>query len=269
MAESVGLMHAMGWDYRQAEGNLWVASDIRRRIGLEEAPSRMTLWRAERRFSEEWLRELNEKVLAGLQTKERDPGGGVRALAADSTGLGEHARGEWFSFRFGRRLSVHQFRKLHVVSECRGERRGLIRAWALTAPHAADNPMLRSLLDRVEAPLGPVLGDAAYAGRRNVTYVTERGGGPFFPPKFRWTARSRGHPAWRRMILRYRHHPGVFHETYRFRANVERAFSAIQRHQGPFLRARSAVMQRREAGWRMIARNVDLLARARAAREVL
>ena len=69
MAESVGLMHAMGWDYRQAEGNLWVASDIRRRIGLEEAPSRITLWWAERRFSEEWLRELNEKVLAAFKQR--------------------------------------------------------------------------------------------------------------------------------------------------------------------------------------------------------
>jgi hypothetical protein len=48
---------------------------------------------------------------------------------------------------------------------------------------------------------------------------------------------------------------------------VEGVFSAIKRHPGPFLRARSAVMQRREAGWRMIARNVDLPARARAARE--
>ena len=71
------------------------------------------------------------------------------------------------------------------------------------------------------------------------------------------------------MILRYRHHPQVFHEAYRFRANVEGAFSAIKRHQGPFLRARSAVMQRREAGWRMIARNVDLLARSRAAQGAL
>jgi hypothetical protein len=62
-------MHAMGWDYRQAEGNLWVASDIRRQIGLAEAPSRMTLWRAERRFSEEWLRELNEKVLAAFKKR--------------------------------------------------------------------------------------------------------------------------------------------------------------------------------------------------------
>jgi hypothetical protein len=69
MAKALGLMHAMGWDYRQAEGNLWVASDIRRQIGLEEAPSRMTLWRAERRFSEEWLRELNEKVLAAFKKK--------------------------------------------------------------------------------------------------------------------------------------------------------------------------------------------------------
>lgn len=124
--------------------------------------------------------------------------------------------------------------------------------------------MLPVLLDRVGAPLGVVLGDAAYAGRRNVTYVAERGGEPFFPPKFGWTARARGHPTWRRMILRYRHHPDVFHETYRFRANVEGAFSAIKRHQGPFLRAQSAVMQRREAGWRMIVRNLDLLARHRA-----
>jgi hypothetical protein len=127
--------------------------------------------------------------------------------------------------------------------------------------------MLRTLLDRIEAPLGPVLGDAAYAGRQNVTHVAERGGEPYFPPKFRWTARANGHPAWQRMVLRYRHHPDLFHETYRFRANVEGVFSAIKRHPGPFLRARSAVMQRREAGWRMIARNVDLPARARAARE--
>ena len=71
------------------------------------------------------------------------------------------------------------------------------------------------------------------------------------------------------MILRYLHHPQVFHEAYRFRANVEGPFSAIERHQGPFLRARSAVMQRREAGGRMIARNVDLLARSRAAQGAL
>lgn len=30
MAKALGLMHAMGWDYRQAEGTLWVASDLRR-----------------------------------------------------------------------------------------------------------------------------------------------------------------------------------------------------------------------------------------------
>ena len=95
--------------------------------------------------------------------------GGVRTVAADSTGLGEHARGEGFSFRHGRRLSVHQFRKLHVVSECRGEGRGLIHAWALTAPDVADVPMLPTLRGQIEAPLGVVLGDAAYASRRNVT----------------------------------------------------------------------------------------------------
>jgi len=151
-----------------------------------------------------------------------------------------------------------------VAAECRGEGRGLIYAWELTGPHTADSPMLPTLLDRLDGPLGTVLGDAAYASRRNATYVAEHGGEPFFPPKFRWTARARGHPTWRRMILRYRHHPQVFHESYRLRANVEGAFSAIKRHQGPFLRATGRVMQRREAGWRMIARNLDLLGRSRA-----
>ena len=71
------------------------------------------------------------------------------------------------------------------------------------------------------------------------------------------------------MILPYRHHLQVVHEAYRFRAKVEGAFPAIIRRPGPFPRARNAVMQRREAGGRMIARNVDLRARSRAAQGAL
>ena len=122
----------------------------------------MTIWRAERRFSEEWLRDLNEQVVVAFK-KGPDLGGGVRTIGADSTGHGEHARGEWRSFRHMRTLSVRQFRKLHVAAECRGEDRGIIYASALTGPHAADSPMLPTLLGRVEAALGTVLWDAAYA----------------------------------------------------------------------------------------------------------
>ena len=144
------------------------------------------------------------------------------------------------------------------------EGQGLIHAWALTAPHVTDSPMFRTLLEQMPVPVGIVLEDAAYASRRNVTSVAERRGETFFPAKLRWTARPKGHPLLRRMIPLYRHHPGVFHATYRFRADVERAYSSIKHRQGPILRARSAVMQRREAGCRMIVRNLDLLARAQA-----
>ena len=51
------------------------------------------------------------------------------------------------------------------------------------------------------------------------------------------------------------------------RMSREGAFSAIKRHQGPFLRARSGVMQRREASRRMVARNLDLFGRSRAREE--
>lgn len=69
MAKALGLMHAMGWDYRQAEGTLWVASDLRRQMGLTDSPSRMTLWRAERKFSQEWLHELNDRVVEAFKKK--------------------------------------------------------------------------------------------------------------------------------------------------------------------------------------------------------
>ena len=67
------------------------------------------------------------------------------------------------------------------------------------------------------------------------------------------------------MILHYRHPPQMFHKADRFRANAERAFSAIKGRQGPVLRARSEVTQRHETAWKIMARIVDLLARSRAA----
>ncbi len=81
-----------------------------------------------------------------------------------------------------------------MVSECRGEGRGLIHAWELTPPHTADGPMLPVLLGRMETPLGVVLGDAAYAGRRNVTYVAEHGGEAYFPPEVRVDGEDEGPP---------------------------------------------------------------------------
>jgi len=36
-------------------------------MGLKEAPSRMTLWQAERRLSEEWLHELNDRIVVAFE----------------------------------------------------------------------------------------------------------------------------------------------------------------------------------------------------------
>src|SRR5580658_4900360 len=78
MAKALGLMHAMGWDYRQAEGTLWVASDLRRQMGLDEAPSRMTLWKTVSQFPEERLRVLLIQVLPTLKNND-DPIGLVQS----------------------------------------------------------------------------------------------------------------------------------------------------------------------------------------------
>ncbi len=64
------------------------------------------------------------------------------------------------------------------------------------------------------------------------------------------------------MILPYRHLPDLVRTTDRFRASVEGAFSAIDRGPAAFLRAQSAVTQRREAAGGTVTRNLDRWARA-------
>lgn len=254
----------MWQDYPQAEWNL--------RIPVDEPGSRA--WPRGRLSGERSVGSRRRGCASSPRRcsppseKVEGTGGEDRALAEDSTGPRKHPQGELFSFHFGRSPSDHHFRRPHVVNQRCGEGRGLVRGRALTALYVADGPMLRTLLDRVEAALSPVLGDAADAGRRSVTDVAERDGEIYVPPKFWWTARSRGHPARRRMPLRYRPDSDLFQRAHRFRANVKEAFSARKRHQESFLRGRSPVMQRRGAGSPTIARKVELLARARAVREV-
>src|SRR5580658_2517396 len=98
-----------------------------------------------------------------------------RAVAADSTGLAEHRRGEWRVLCGMNRLSRRQFRKAHLAVEARAEDR-VIYAWHLTTSRRHDGPLLPKLLEQIGGPIGDVLGDGAYASRSNAEYVEGRGG---------------------------------------------------------------------------------------------
>jgi hypothetical protein len=87
MAQILALMNAMHFDYRQMEGHLALNRALCSGLGLPRPPSRMTLWRAQQRFSEPWLRQLNEEVLRSFKKKS--------AALADE--LSQRTRLDWRS----------------------------------------------------------------------------------------------------------------------------------------------------------------------------
>jgi hypothetical protein len=81
-------------------------------------------------------------------------------VETDSTGLAEHRRGEWRVLCRMNRLSRRQLRKAHLAVEARAEDR-VIYTWRLTASRRRDGPLLPELLERIQGPIGDVLGDGA------------------------------------------------------------------------------------------------------------
>ncbi len=180
----------------------------------------------------------------------------------DSSGLEEGRRSGYYLWRLKRRIRRRDFRKVHLASECRLPEK-VVYSWRLTAPSRGDSPLFVELVGRVPDPLGVVCGDPAYASRRNAQYVEDRGGRPYLKPRANATARARGHPAWRRMVLHYRRDRKGFERVYHERSNGEAVNSAFKRLWGSRLHSRRRWNQGREVGLKVVVHNLCLLLRFR------
>jgi len=100
--------------------------------------------------------------------------------------------------------------------------------------------------------------DSGYLARWVCTMLAERGVQTILiKPKKNTTARSRGSPAWRRMILDYLNDGESFIERYNdLRPKAETTFSSLKRTIAHWLRSRKKRMQRKEAYSYVIAYNV-------------
>ena len=67
-----------------------------------------------------------------------------------------------------------------------------------------DVPQVPRPLDQLDPTtgVGNVALDAGYASRRNATAIGSGGGLPVIALKSTFTAKTLGHPAWKRMVLR-------------------------------------------------------------------
>jgi len=104
--------------------------------------------------------------------------------------------------------------------------------------------------------------DRAYLSRENCNAVAAVGAEPWFKLKCNTTARSRGSPAWRRMVLEFWRNPEVAERKYHRRSAVESAISAKKRKFGGFVRARKDASKENEETLGWIGYNFSVLGRA-------
>jgi transposase len=118
--------------------------------------------------------------------------------------------------------------------------------------------LLQSLhIDDIEA----VAADSAYLSRRNCDIVEAIGAKPFIKLKRNVKGKSHGSKAWKNMVHDYRRNPEEWKQKYHFRSSAESAFSALKRKFGYRLSAIRKDLQRKELMTKVIAYNLNILAR--------
>ena len=113
-------------------------------------------------------------------------------------------------------------------------------------------------LDDIEA----VAADSAYLSRRNCDLIEAVGAKPYIRLKKNIrVVRSRGFKAWSDMIFSYRENPEAWRRIYHTRSSAETAFSTIKRKFGHQLSSIRRDHQRKELMTKVIAYNLNILAK--------
>lgn len=131
-----------------------------------------------------------------------------------------------------------------------------------------DSPRFRTLLKRVHGSIGDVCSDKANSCRENAELVAERGGTPFLTPRSNASSKAKEHQAWKEMMLCREEHPEAFERRYHKRSNAESTNSSFKGKYGEFLRSRRWLMQKREAGLKVVSHNIRQLIHFKIRQEV-
>lgn len=179
-------------------------------------------------------------------------------MAVDATGFSSKLYQRWHDVRESRRKKRKAFIKLHFCVDAFSL---LIYSFKTTAGSKADSPQLKHLLKGLWN-LGKVCADKAYLSRSNCKLIARHGASPFIALKKNvQKIRSKGYPAWRRMIVSYRRDKKAWLKEYHHRSIAESAISSIKRRHGHKLSSTSRRCQKNELSLRVIAHNLCLIAR--------
>ena len=194
-------------------------------LGLEHAPHRTAIYRTRKRLTEEYMKELNRKILERL--------GPAKKVGPDATGLRQSQReGSWSSASGERRKG---YVKLHGLFNL--ETRAL-EAFEITAGAEHECNHLEHLLDGLDQ-IECLPADSGYLSRSNCKIVVQKGGTPYIKPKKNSLTNAKGCISWRNMVSLFREHPRVFNRFYGLRERAESGWHSLKSLVGDVVRSKT------------------------------
>jgi len=196
-----------------------------RMLDLKHAPDRTALYRTRKRLSEEYMRQLNQKILEGLEPSKK--------VGADATGLRQSRRDcAWSSTgEDGRRGYV----KLHALFNL--ETRA-VEVFMITRGTEHECKHLGKLLENLD-DIECVVADPGYLSRMNCKLIAEKRGIPYIKPKKNTLMKAKGCWPWKNMVTLFKEHPRIFNRLYKLRQRVEAGWHSLKSIVGDIIRNRT------------------------------
>jgi len=219
------------WQEIEGKSERAFTSDLERKrgclrmLGLGHAPHRTALYRTRKRLSEEYMRQLNQKILERLKPAKK--------VGADATGLRQSRRDcAWSSTSEGGR---REYVKLHALFNLETRTVEAFEATPGSEHECSHLEGLLSDLDDIEC----FVADAGYLSRWNCRLVAEKGGTPYIKPKKNSQMKAKGCHPWKQMVTLFRKHPRIFDRFYRLHQRVEAGWHSLKSMVGDVVRNRT------------------------------
>lgn len=206
-------------------------------------------------------RDWMTPILSELVTLSSLPLAAIeKSFSVDSSGFGLSRKKTWRDVKYGNDEQWHEWIKAHIIC---GNLTKIIIAAEISPAYSGDSPFLMSLIEKTSKhfKLEEVMADAAYASRDNLELIEGHNARALVAFKSNAVFGANG-KTWDKLLNHYRYHYDEFHERYRFRSNVEAAFSAIKANFGGNLRSRTERSQINELLAKIICHNLRSLARS-------
>jgi transposase len=183
-----------------------------------------------------------------------------KSFSVDSSGFGVSGKKTWRDVKYGNDEEWHEWVKAHIIC---GNLTKIIIAAKISPAYAGDSPFLVSLIGKTAGhfKLEEVMADAAYSSRDNLELIEGHNARALVAFKSNAVFGANG-KMWDKLLNFYKYHFDEFHERYRFRNNVETAFSAIKANFGEKLRSRSERGQINELLAKIVCHNLRVLVKS-------